>query len=395
MDAFIISSEDTVDITVLEVKELLGKTATKLHESCIITDCSLQDIVQLTYHCQSAKRVCILLSKLKLSNYMDEEAIRTDVQAISTTLDENILQKLSKDTQTFGVFVHKTKYHKLSSPDLAGIIGEQLTREFERMQIPLSVDLKTPDLPILSSIDENSLLTGLDLAGFPLEKRPYKLISHPSSLNGAFAYSLLRLAGITKKSKVLDPFCSTGTLIIEAALFQEEQSCFYFHNKFSGLRIPFTKKEFEKEVSKLQQKQCSNKQLLFGFDGQVKMMLAAQKNAKIAGIFEAVKFSKASIDWIDTKFDKNEIDCIITNPPKISKRMGNTKKILKLYDDLFFQAAYLLKEGGSLAILLVQESSVLEIAEKHHFELQKNVKINSGEQTYKFIIFSNKRAKSI
>lgn len=395
MDVLIISSQDTIDITVLEVKELLKKTATKLHESCIISDCSLSDIVKLTYHCQSAKRVCILLSKISLSNPLKEEAIRTDVQAISTTLDETTLQKLSKNTQTFGVFVHKTTYQRLSSPDLAGIIGEQLTAEFKRIRISLSVNLKIPDLPILSLIDETNLLIGLDLAGFPLEKRPYKLISHPSSLNGAFAYSLLRLAGITKESKILDPFCSSGTLIIEAALFQEEQSCFHFHNKFSGLRIPFTKKEFEKEVSKLQKKQCSNKQLLFGFDGQVKMMLAAQKNAKIAGIFEAVKFSKASIDWIDTKFDKNEIDCIITNPPKISKRMGNTKKILKLYDDLFFQANYLLKEGGTLAILLVQESSVLEIAKKYHFELKKDLTIKSGEQSYKFIIFSSKRAQSI
>ncbi len=391
MDSFIISSSDSISITALEVKELLGKKSISLQETCIIPDCSAKDLAILAYHSQTAKRVGIVLARIPLKDPSSEKGISAGLEKLSEHIDKKLLLKISTGLKTFGAFVHKSKNQILSSPDIASMVGEELAEILKKSDISLSVNLTSPDLPVLSIIDGSEILIGVDLVNLALEKRPYKLMSHPSAINGSFAYTLVRLAGVKKGTFVLDPFCSTGTIIIETAMFQEGYSCFHFQSKFSGLKIPLVEKEFQKIEDELKKQVIHNKPRLYGYDGQVKMMLAAQKNAKIAGIHNAVKFSKASIDWIDAKFEKHEVECIITNPPKSSKRLGNEKKILKIYDDLFFQAEYLLKPGGTLAMLLIHEGQTIELAKKHHFTVKSSSEIHSGEQAYRFIIFTSKK----
>lgn len=375
-------------ITQIEVKELLGKPCELIDDLCFVKACSPQDIASLAFHSQSARRVGVVLAELSLKNPNLEECFEKAMHKLDQQLDKDAFDSLCSHAQRFGVSTVKTVKESLDSPDISRLVADAFIKTAARLKKNFVVDLNNPDCPVLCLVTQTRIVVCVDVIGFPLQKRPFKLFAYPGSVNGSFAYSLARLAGVRKKSVVVDPFCQSGDVLLEIALFQQGTSPFRFQKRFFGFQLPALKDAFEKQEFKEKKKTLKKDIYLFGFSTQTKMMLAAQKNAKLAGVHESIKFSKADIDWIDTKFDEKSVDFIISNPPQVSKRLGNEKKIMKLYDELFYQARFLLAASGSLALILTKEEGVKQLAQKNGFETQKEMKLHSGGQTYKFLLFS-------
>ncbi len=355
MDCFIISAH--TDITALEIKELISKDCISYKQVCLIKDVSIQDLATLSYHAQSALRVCILISQTK-----DKE---------NCTFKE---LDFFKD-KTFGVEHIKIVDDILPSTDFASIIGGQLQDQTKSV-----VNLSHPEIKVVSCNDEE-IFVGIDVVGFDMGKRPYKLMAFPGSISGAFAYCLLRLANLTRKQILVDPFCGSATLPIEAALFQKRISPFKFGKKLLGVNL------LGEQFAPLPPKE--EKTSIYGFDHQVRVMLTAQKNAKIAGVLDFLTISKVAVDWVDAKFEERTVDLVVTNPPKVNKRTNNRKQIEKLYDEFFYQAKYFLKSKHQVAMLLNKEDLALEVALKHKFSHVQTMKLFSGKQEYFFCLFTS------
>nr|BFE48475.1 hypothetical protein GCM10017745_19020 [Saccharothrix mutabilis subsp. capreolus] len=65
-------------------------------------------------------------------------------------------------------------------------------------------------------------VVGLRIAAQPLHRRGYRRVSRPGALHPPVAAAMLRLAGLPARTgaagwRVVDPFCGTGTIAIEAA----------------------------------------------------------------------------------------------------------------------------------------------------------------------------------
>lgn len=354
MDCFIISAH--TQVTALEVKELISKKVESHKQVCVVRNISVKDLSILSYHCQSALRVCVLIGEAK------------KVADLKFSHQDLFTDK------SFGVEHIKAQESETASPSFAGEIGGLL-----QDATGSKVNLSRPDIKVISCNDEN-IFVGIDVVGFDMSKRPYKLMAYPGSLNGVFAYVLLRLAGVDKKTKtIVDPFCGSATIPIEAALFQKQISPFQFSKKLLGHNFfgdEFTSlPALEKDIH------------VSGFDHQVKVMLAAQKNAKIAGVHDSITISKVAIDWIDAKFDEHTVDIIVTNPPKVNKRTHNEKQIGKLYDELFYQAKYILKKKATISLLLNREEMIQKVAKNQKFKHLSTESIHSGKQEYFFMTF--------
>lgn len=381
MDAFIICNIDLSKTCALEIKELIGKESEVFPGTCIVSGVSSKDLAVLAYQCQSAYRVGILLSIDKTMKDLETK--------FSKNINKNSWDSMINGVNTFAVETIKLAQANIPSPDISASFGAVIKDYAETQKINLNVKLKNPDLSCLVFIGEDFCGIGVDIIGFDLSKRPYKLFHHPSSLNGVFAYTIARYVGVKKDSVVLDPFCGNGVIPIEIALYQQGTSSFLFERKFSGLKYLFTKDSFEKVEQSLKKIKPTSKQVT-AFDEQLKIMMGAKKNAKIAGILDAIEFSKVSVDWLDTKFEKEEIDIIITNPPKESKRLGNFSKIVKIYDELFYQARHILKIKGIIALLVLKPLPVVEIALKHQFEHLETKEAHSGKLANFLVIFRKK-----
>jgi len=381
MDAFIICNIDLSKTCALEIKELIGKESKILHGTCIVSDVSSNDLAVLAYQCQSAYRVGVLLSSDKTMDNLEKN--------FPKNINKTSWNLMLDGVNSFAVETIKLAQADIPSPDISASFGAVIKDYAKSQELDLDVKLKNPDLSCLVFIGENFCGIGVDIIGFDLSRRPYKLFHHSGSLNGVFAYTISRYAGVKKDSIVLDPFCGNGVIPIEIALFQQGMSSFLFERRFSGLKYLFTKDSFEKVEQVLKEIKPSSKQVT-AFDEQLKILMSAKKNAKIAGILDALECSKVSIDWLDTKFEKEEVDFIITNPPKESKRLGNFSKILKIYDELFYQARYILKTKGIIALLVLKPEPVVEIALKNQFEHLETKEAHSGKQANYLVICRKK-----
>ncbi len=80
-----------------------------------------------------------------------------------------------------------------------------------------SVDTRNPDVRVHLFLTANSATLYLDTSGEPLYLRGHKIAKIEAPLKENLAAGILRLAGWTPGTPLLDPMCGSGTFLIEAA----------------------------------------------------------------------------------------------------------------------------------------------------------------------------------
>jgi putative N6-adenine-specific DNA methylase len=84
-----------------------------------------------------------------------------------------------------------------------------------------SIDTQFPDIRVWAYLDQNLLTLYLDTSGEPLFKRGWRRSKGEAPLRENLAAALILLSGWDRQSPLLDPFCGSGTLLIEAM----QQAC--------------------------------------------------------------------------------------------------------------------------------------------------------------------------
>lgn len=105
-----------------------------------------------------------------------------------------------------------------SSKELGSIIWKNLRSP--------SVNLENPDAEIIFFFSKNAVYCCLLLAdiNYFYDKRKFnkKPFRHPSTLHPKIARAVVNLAVKNKKEKIIDPFCGSGSLLIEAGIMGME-----------------------------------------------------------------------------------------------------------------------------------------------------------------------------
>lgn len=82
-----------------------------------------------------------------------------------------------------------------------------------------NVETRSPQLVVDLYVREKEAVISVNTSGAPLFQRGYRESSGDAPLNEVVAAGLIRMSGWDKKSTFFDPFCGSGTLLIEAALY--------------------------------------------------------------------------------------------------------------------------------------------------------------------------------
>lgn len=344
-----------------EIENIISKKA-EIRPACLLFEASEEEIVRLCYKSQTLQRVISLFKSFKITDDFEK-----DIKDNISNCDFSLLAD-----KTFKVECKRIGKHAFSSQDIEAYTGEVILDN-----VSTKVVMDNPEREIFVYIFDNDCYIGLDFCGFDLSKREYKVFTHASDFNGAVASSFLYFLGYSGKEKLLDPFCMTGTLLVEAALFSTGKSAHFFQkekflfNKF--LEIDLTKFDEDKEAGNI-----------FGFDSLMHNISSAKKNSKIAGISQKINFSRIDVDWLDTKFGENEIDIILTKPKEPSKVVSE-KDATRLLKELFHQASFVLKKDGKMGLILEKPDFAKPLAE--NFKLEKEIEIMQGKKKFYFLIF--------
>lgn len=360
-----------------EIKELLGRNAKaiKTEESAVLfstKDCL--DLCLLCYRVQSLIKVLLLFDSF---NFKNENEIFSKAESIAK--QKEFLKFITKKTK-FRVKCARIGEHDFSSNDIEKGVGRHIDG---------TVDLESPEAVVYVYIYSNRCYIGIDFAGFDLSKRQYRIFTHKDSLKATIAYSLLKIAKYKKNDFLLDPFCRTGTIPIEAALCATGFPVnHYSRDRFAFINFKHLKTDFEKFFDNTDKKiNLKEKTKIHGYDALLGYVKAAQKNAKIAGINKKISISRADIGWMDTKTKKNQADKIVTVLPELTER--NKKDAEKLYKEFFYQAEFILKKKGLIVLVTNSPGLVEKYSKEYKFKIKNKLKAMQGKKELDIFIIEN------
>ena len=225
------------------------------------------------------------------------------------------------NASSFRVTSKRRGVHKFSSMELQKIAGQALVDKYHK-----KVSLKEFDIEILVDAYGNECFVGVCLTKESLHKRYERVFDHPTALKHPLAYAMLKLADVKAGFSLLDPFCGSGTIPIEAAL------------NFDG-RIK-----------------------IFASDINEEFIKGARTNAEKAGVKELIKFKIADASQLNKFYSKNFFDVVITNPP-YGARM-RIKNLKQLYKNFLESAASILKQHGKIVVIALRANSFRDLVFK-------------------------------
>jgi len=369
MKGFLTTHKGMEDIAALEVYEITGKKA-NVSDGCVVFDIkSYEDLFKLCYLSQSAIGVHHLLSEYDSKNIFED--FKQNLQKIDFNgwLSENIAFRVSCIKNTDG---------NMPTPELEKEFGALAIEHIKnRRKYAQKVSLNNPGLIISVLITNSKCYIGIDFCGFDLSKRNYNIFAHPAGIKGTIAYSLVRLSGYNPDERLLDCFSASGTISIEASLFASHFPVnFYNKDKFAFLRIQkFKNFDFNEFFKNIDSKINAKKLNICNVGSSMKYINYAKKNSKIAGITKKITFSRMDLGWLDTKFDKGEINKIVVKMPYGQEDMG------AIYNEFFYQAEFILNTKGKIA-LIGKKDLVEKHSSKYNFKVISERNISSGKEQY-------------
>lgn len=303
------------NIAIREVGELIGVQAQQKKLGMIGFPGELDDIFTLNYTSKSLHRIFLLLRRSTFSQLSDIYQI---VREIS-------YQPYIEPDQSFGIRSQRHGEHDFTSIDVAREAGQAVIDSYrEETGVRLKVDLDDPDVILRAEVRNDQFWIGIDTTGNDsLHKRGYRVYQHHAPLKATLSYCLLQIAEWSEAESLLDPFCGSGTISIEAAHWARKiPNRFRGHFAFQKLR--FLDHDRFREMKAEIDSQLRHPQLrISGCDLFKRQVQGALQNARRAEV--EVDFFRGDATKVPLNYDK-----LVTNPP-YGLRVANKRITRELY----------------------------------------------------------------
>ncbi len=175
-----------------------------------------------------------------------------------------------------------------------------------------NVVISNPDLRIHVHIAEDEVTIALDSSGESLHQRGYKTATVQAPLNEVLAAGLIMLTGWDGECDLIDPFCGSGTILIEAALIAQNVYPGVFRKEYA-----FEKwKDFDADLfdriynDDSQEREFDHK--IYGYDINRQVVQIATNNVLNAGVKDLVSVEQRDFYEFEQPLDKA---IMIANPP--------------------------------------------------------------------------------
>lgn len=244
----------------------------------------------------------------------------------------------------------------------------------------VNVDLDDPDVRVHVRVFKTRFVVGIDLIGESLHKRGYRSISGAAPLKENLAAAILLMAGWSDKRTeecvddlkfpaFLDPFCGSGTLLIEACLMAlgvapsylrseadwlHKNLLFFSANDWDSVRSPI--RQSTEDLRNIERKSVTavdlnntqqNTIFCHGFDIDPRSLTAARSNISAALLAPFIAVKQCDITDLELppalKSAASEGESagamLVSNPP-YGSRLGDQEKLKPVYaalGDLLFE----------------------------------------------------------
>ncbi len=260
---------------------------------------------------------------------------------------------------------------KLFSPsDIQSIMKKAMV---ERMKMKYHVswfEEDGPSYPVRVSLMKDVVTVAIDTTGVSLHKRGYRKLQSKAPISETLAAALIMLTPWKKDRILVDPFCGSGTFLIEAAMMAA--------NMAPGMNRSFLAEEWKNLIPRRSWYDAhddasslvdANLDLdLQGFDIDGDVIKAAKENAADAGVDHLIHFQKRPVHELR---HSKKYGFIITNPP-YGERLEEKEELPALYRQI--GDVYEALDSWSMYLITSYEDTEKYIGRK----ADKNRKIYNG-----------------
>ncbi len=305
---------------------------------------SLRVAYAANLHARLASRI---LWRVAHARYADENDVYAAAQAVPWEDSFDAKQTLRVDLTVTHTPLRSREFATLRVKDAI------VDRLRERTGARPSIDRTRPDVRVFAHLDAETLDLYLDLSGEALFKRGWRADKGEAPLKEHLAAGLLKVAGWTPETPLLDPFCGSGTIAIEAASIAS--------NTAPGLarRFAFERlRNFDRaawhdlhaEATARVNPRAAVR--IAGSDISTQVVALARHNAELAGFAAMLSDGRLTLDAVDARkvTPPAATGALVANPPYGVQSAPKSASVSALMNDF---AANLKKSfGGWTAWLL-------------------------------------------
>ncbi len=183
-----------------------------------------------------------------------------------------------------------------------------------------------PPQLILARLADDKCTVSVDSSGALLHRRGYRLATAKAPLRETLAAALLLASGWDAQSPLIDPFCGSGTIPIEAALLALNLPP-GLNRRFAFMDWPNFDENLWREIRSNVQHSTSNVPPILASDRDAGAVRLAQENARRAGVNHLVQFEVQAVSAVYPPARKG---WVVTNPP-YGVRVSEGKDLRNLY----------------------------------------------------------------
>lgn len=323
----------TFGIESITAKELraLGYEDLKIENGKVTFEGDEMDIAISNIHLRTADRVLIKMAEFEAKSFEELFQGTKKVEWSKIIPIDGVMHVVGKS-------IKSTLY---SVPDCQSIVKKAIVKSMSESYGVEQFSESGPVYKIEVSILKDVVTLTIDTTGPGLHKRGYRELAGAAPLKETLAASMLLISRWNDEFELIDPFCGSGTILIEAAMIAQNIAP-GVNRSFVCETWPSISKDVFESVREGARRSEKHKDIsIIGYDIDYRVLKVAMENAKKAGVDKYIKFQKR--DFMEFSTSRKH-GFIVSNPPYgerigeektlplIYKHMGNMKKKLESWD---------------------------------------------------------------
>ncbi len=195
------------------------------------------------------------------------------------------------------------------------------------------VDREDPSLQLHVHLFRDRATLSIDTSGASLHKRGWRVAQGRAPLAETLAAGVITLSEWDQRSPFVDPFCGSGTLVIEAAFKALDVAPGLFRPSFAFEKLPdhdaSTYRRLREEVAR--RRRPAGKRRILARDRDPERVKETRRNLESAGLQDWIELEAAPAeDWAPRP---GWNAWIVTNPP-YGERLGEERELAALFERL-------------------------------------------------------------
>ena len=280
---------------------------------------SLADVYRANLHLRTPNRIIARLGELDAVSFAE---LRKKAAALPW---EEFLRP--GQPVALRVTCHKSRlYHSDGVAErVVGAIADRLHKPLEQVKADDEA-AQFPQLVTVRFVNDHATIS-IDTSGPLLHRRGYRLETAKAPLRETLAAGLLLIAGWDRRVPLMDPFCGSGTIPIEAALMARHIAPGR-NRRFIFMDWPnFDPALWQTQLDAARAAEIDAPGAILASDRDAGAIRMAQSNAERAGVADSLSLTCCAVSAIQPP---DEIGCMVTNPP-YGVRVSGSKDLRNLY----------------------------------------------------------------